>query len=354
MPFRTLIPVALSSIVAMVMANLTTDPSAQAPRILVAALAHADDEGPIAPVLARYAREGAQVYMLVVSDGSVGAGQQGHIPRPDGTLPGDALAAVREEEARCAAQALGIRPPILLGFPDGKLGDYAGDRSLIYRVSGRIAEELQRLHPDVVITWGPDGGTGHPDHRIVSSIVTQLQRTGAPGVPERLFYMSLPVESMRAMNPERGAPPLVVPKAMYFTTRVSFAPEDLAAAKRSMACHQTQFTPEVVERVTSATARAWNNAVSLIPAFLTPAGTGLFEYLGAASLSPAAVKQEQRIRFDCVRRVASPQLVLGRFDRDPDPLRRFGGGQTRRVRPVPPVVFSQTKHRFRIARNALW
>ena len=276
MPIR-LIPAALSGILAMATGALATDPSAHVPRILVAAVAHADDEGPIAPVLARSARDGVQVYLLVVSDGSAGAGQQGHIPRPDGTPAGDALTALREEEARCATQALGIQPAILLGFPDGKLGDYTADRSLIYRVTQRIAEELQRLHPDVVITWGPDGGTGHPDHRIVSSIVTQLQRTGAPGVPERLFYMSLPVESMQAMNPQRGAPPLLVPKATHFTTRVSFAPEDLAAATRSMACHRTQFTPEVVERVVSATAGAWNNAIPLIPAFRAPAGTGLFE-----------------------------------------------------------------------------
>ena len=277
MPFRPLLTVALSGIVAMVTSALATDPSAQSPRILVAALAHPDDEGAVAPVLARYAREGAQVYMLVVSDGSAGSGQQGYIPRPDGTPTGDALATVRANEARCAAQALGIQPPVLLGFPDGKLGDYTGDRSLIYRVTQRIAEELRRLHPDVVITWGPDGGTGHPDHRIVSSIVTQLQRTGAPGVPERLFYMSLPVESIQAMNPQRGAPPLLVPKPTHFTTRVSFASEDLAAAKRSMACHRTQFTTEVVERVTSAATRAWNNAIPLVPAFPAAAGTGLFE-----------------------------------------------------------------------------
>jgi LmbE family N-acetylglucosaminyl deacetylase len=277
MPFGPLIPVALSGIVTIVTAALTTDHSAQAPRVIVAALAHADDEGAIAPLLARYAREGAHVYMLVVSDGSAGSGQQGHIPRPDGTPTGDALVTIREEEAQCAAQALGIQPAILLGFPDGKLGDYAGDRSLTYRVTQRIAEELQRLHPDVVITWGPDGGTGHPDHRIVSSIVTQLQRTGAPGVPERLFYMSLPVESMEAMNPQRGAPPLLVPKATHFTTRVSFASEDLAAAKRSMACHRTQFTSEVVERVISAAARVWNNAIPLVPAFPAAPGTGLFK-----------------------------------------------------------------------------
>src|SRR5687768_1052400 len=257
MPFR-LNPVALSGIVAMVTGALATDPSAHAPRILIAALAHADDEGPIAPVLARYAREGAQVYMLVVSDGSAGAGQQGHIPRRDGTPIGDALATVREEEARCAAQALGIQPPILLGFPDGKLGDYTGDRSLIYRVTQRIAEELQRLHPDVVITWGPDGGTGHPDHRLVSSIVTQLQRTGAPGMPERLFYMYLPVEAFRMLNPQRGEPPLLLPQPKYFTVQVPFTPADLDASQKSMACHRSQYTPETLQRMLPAQARVLN------------------------------------------------------------------------------------------------
>ena len=89
--------------------------------------------------------------------------------------------------------------------------------------------------------------------------------------------MSLPVEAIQAMNPQRGAPPLLIPKASYFTTRLTFAPDDLASAKRSMACHRTQFTPEVVERVTSAAARVWNNAIPLIPAFPAAATTELFK-----------------------------------------------------------------------------
>ena len=40
---------------------------------------------------------------------------------------------MRTEEARCAAQALGVKPPIFMSFPDGKLGDYVGDRALVYR-----------------------------------------------------------------------------------------------------------------------------------------------------------------------------------------------------------------------------
>jgi LmbE family N-acetylglucosaminyl deacetylase len=85
-----------------------------------------------------------------------------------------------------------------------------------------VHEELQRLRPDVLITWGPDGGYGHPDHRIVSSIVTQLARAGAPGVPQRVFYASLPAEGIRAMNPTRGVPPFVIPRADLFTVRVPF------------------------------------------------------------------------------------------------------------------------------------
>lgn len=266
----------LTSVAAIATAGSAAGRAAQPSRALVAVLAHADDEGPIAPLLARYARESVRVSMIVTSDGNVGAGQQGHMPRPEVALTSEELATVRAEEARCAALALASQPPILLGFPDGKLGDYAGDRGLIYRATERIAAEFRRLRPDVVITWGPDGGTGHPDHRIVSSIVTQLQRAGAPGTPERLYYMNLPVESMRAMNPARGAPPLVIPQAKYFTTRVAFAPEDFAAAKRSMACHRTQFTPEVIERVTSAAAAAWTGSIPLVPAFSGAPATDVF------------------------------------------------------------------------------
>ena len=251
-------------------------PPGAAPRTLVAVLAHADDEAPVAPILARYAREGARVHLLIVSDGMQGAGQQGFIPRPDSGPRGDDLVRVRTVEARCAAEALGLQPPILLGFPDGKLGDYAGDRALAYRLTARLAEELQRLRPDALVTWGPDGGTGHPDHRMVSAIVTQLSRADAPGVPERLFYMYLPAEAMRAMNPQRGPPPMVIPAERYFTVRVPFAPEDLQAALRSMACHRSQITAEAEQRVASAAARTWNGTIALVPAFATAPATDLF------------------------------------------------------------------------------
>ena len=246
------------------------------PRTLVVLLAHADDETAAGPALARYAREGVQVQMIIVTDGSGGSGTGTYLQRPDSGPVGDALVKARADEARCAATTLGAREPIFLGFPDGKLGDYLGDRGLMYRLTDRVAKEIERLQPDVVVTWGPDGGTGHPDHRIVSNIATQLVRFGAPGMPERLFYMYLPVEMMRLANPQRGEPPLLFPQAKYFTVKVPFTPADLDAAVKTMACHKTQFTAEAMQRFLPARDRVWNSAVAFVPASPASSGEDLF------------------------------------------------------------------------------
>jgi LmbE family N-acetylglucosaminyl deacetylase len=127
-------------------------PPRAAARTLVAVVAHADDEVMVAPVLARCARDGVQVYLVIATDGAQGGRYT--------TMRGPELATVRAQEARCATDALGIQPPLLLGFPDGTLGDHAADPSLLYRLAQRVHEELQRLPPDAVITFGPDAGPG--------------------------------------------------------------------------------------------------------------------------------------------------------------------------------------------------
>jgi len=245
------------------------------PRTIVLLLAHADDEVAAAPVLARYSREGVDVQMIITSDGSAGMGSAGGYLVRD-SMPKDSLTLRRQEEARCAAKALGTHEPIFLGFPDGKLGDYPGDRGLMYALTARIAREIERLHPDVVVTWGPDGGTGHPDHRLVSNIATQLQRTGAPGMPERLFYMYLPVEAFRLTNPQRGEPPLLIPQAKYFTVHVPFTPADLDATARSAECHRSQYTPEMLQRMKAGMPGALNGKVAFIPAFTITSADDLF------------------------------------------------------------------------------
>jgi LmbE family N-acetylglucosaminyl deacetylase len=235
-----------------------------ATKTLAVILAHADDESPVGPALARYAREGVQVFLIIATDGARGFGPN----RPnDSPLPGNNdLARVRDIEARCAATELGARDPILLGFPDAKLGDYADDKGLLYRLTDRLAAELERIRPDALVTWGPDGGYGHPDHRLVSSVTTQLVRAGAPGAPERLFYISIPVEAMRAIYPGRPEPPWLAPGPKYSRVRVQFTPRDADAARRAMGCHRSQFTDEMVQRATAAGMGPWADGIPLIPA----------------------------------------------------------------------------------------
>jgi LmbE family N-acetylglucosaminyl deacetylase len=239
----------------------------QAARTLLIVLAHPDDETPVGPMLARYAREGVKVHMVIVTDGAQG-GSNTTIPR------GPELARARTEEAACAARALGGEPPVLLGFPDAKLGDFLADPTVLPRATQRVAEEIARIRPDVMVTWGADGGGGHPDHRMVSSLVTQLVMAGAPGAPEHLFYMSIPAEAMRAMG--RGVPPLVIPQEKHFTTRVAFTDPDLEAGKRAMSCHRTQFPEEVLKRVLPAQASVFRGSIALVPAFPGESTTELF------------------------------------------------------------------------------
>lgn len=260
----------IGGIVSLHLALLSVTPAQETPRTLVGVWAHADDEGPVAPILARYAREGVQVHTIIATDGAQGAANTTVSRGPE-------IARLRVEEARCASQVLGIHAPILLGFPDGALGNSASDPTILYRLTQRVHDELRRLRPDVLITWGPDGGYGHTDHRLVSSIVTQLVRARAPGVPQRLFYSSIPAEGIRAMTPGRGEPPFLIPDASLFSLRVAFTERDFDAARRSMACHKTQFSEETVERVTRVMRDAWKGELALSPMVPQARSSDLFK-----------------------------------------------------------------------------
>jgi len=111
---------------------------------------------------------------------------------------------------------------------------------------------------------------------VVGAIVTQLVRAGASGVPERLFYASIPAEGMRAMNPGRGEPPHLIPQAKYFTVRVPFSETDFDAARRAMACHRTQYSDETVQRIFDMTKVGLKGMISLSPLFPADARSDLF------------------------------------------------------------------------------
>ena len=155
---------------------------------LAAVFAHPDDDTWM--VGGTYLLEGDDLDLTVVVATS---GEAGMIADESMATRED-LAEVREREERAALEAGGRAGADVRFFryPDGGLGDV--DREELVR---RIADVLRAARPEVVVTFGPDGGTGHDDHIVVSGATTEAfhrvrEEPGAEGAFLRLFYGSLP------------------------------------------------------------------------------------------------------------------------------------------------------------------
>jgi LmbE family N-acetylglucosaminyl deacetylase len=130
---------------------------------LLCVLAHPDDESlALGGVLARYAAEGVETYLVTATSGE--QGWQGAPAEHPGAWK---LARIREAELRAAAKILAIHDLSLLRFPDGGLAT-TDPAALI----AQIAQAVRRIRPHVVVTFGPDGATGHPDHMALSQLTT--------------------------------------------------------------------------------------------------------------------------------------------------------------------------------------
>ncbi|ABC64437.1 PIG-L family deacetylase [Erythrobacter litoralis] len=212
-------------------ADITAHPE-DISRVVVAVLAHPDDEIFFAPALAGEARNGSEVHLVYVTSGDAGPGVSDY-------AKGEALAEVRREEARCAAQALGARSIAFLEFGDGTLADtpQAPD-SPARKLLPVLADAIRGANPEIVITWGPDGGYGHGDHRMVSALVTQILQREPGGSRPKLYYPAMvhaPLpEPLAAQGWATTAPDLA-------TVRYSYSEADLAAANAATQCHVTQF-----------------------------------------------------------------------------------------------------------------
>lgn len=209
------------------------------PRTLLAIFAHPDDEATVAPVLAKYAAEGVTVYLAIATDGRYGVTDHAKIPA------GDSLAAVREEEAKCAAEKLGIQPPIFFKLHDQLkmgLGMAAIDGELNV-MRERVKDLFISLKPDVVITWSASGWTGHHDHRLVSTVVTEVFQTQKRDKPAQLYYSAIPSGNF----PINGPLDLATVDSTFLPIKISISGADYEKALASWHCHKSQYTPETIE-----------------------------------------------------------------------------------------------------------
>jgi LmbE family N-acetylglucosaminyl deacetylase len=165
-------------------------------RSLLAVYAHPDDESFVpGGTIARYAFEGARVTLVCATRGE--EGMLGDPPIVDRISLGEC----RKEELLGSCRVLGIDRICFLDFPDGRLSTYPHPD-----VEGRIVEIIRMVKPQVVITFGPEGITGHPDHLAISHFTTdaffdagkpdkypELQGWGLEVYqPTKLYYSVLP------------------------------------------------------------------------------------------------------------------------------------------------------------------
>lgn len=208
--------------------------------VIVAVVAHPDDEAAIAQLLVKYSKT-HKVYVIIVTDGRHGV-------RP-GFPTGDELVRVRQAESECACAALGAQPPIFFGFTDGfDTTDQTKDGIRAYferstTLKRVLAERLEDLNPDAIVTFGPDGDTGHSDHRMVSNMTTEVILS--KGWVERfpLYYLGWQQKDDEKLKKSIGVGVNTV-ASQYLNVSIRFTEEEERTAMQSLQCYKSQLTPE--------------------------------------------------------------------------------------------------------------
>jgi LmbE family N-acetylglucosaminyl deacetylase len=157
---------------------------------IVAVAAHPDDETAFAGgMLARYAAEGNEVWIV-----SATRGEGGEVGDPPLTSV-EELGATREGELRCAAAALGARDVAFLGFVDPRIPTGAEGKPIDAspeEFASAIRAVLDRLRPDVVLTHGSNGEYGHAQHIFTHKAVrAALGERVAGASPELLTWCAM-------------------------------------------------------------------------------------------------------------------------------------------------------------------
>jgi LmbE family N-acetylglucosaminyl deacetylase len=153
-----------------------------APGGLAAVLAHPDDESVACAGAFALANEaGMTTRLLVATRGEAGT--------PSGE-PDPAFGGTREAELIAAARAIGLdEVSILDGYPDGAVADEPFERLV-----AEIASWLADRRPQAVVTFGPHGVTGHPDHVVVGSATRwAVERLAESGIAPNAVYVIVPI-----------------------------------------------------------------------------------------------------------------------------------------------------------------
>lgn len=213
--------------------------SNSAPVDLMLVVPHPDDEVfGLGGTLVRGAAEGRRSALLTLTRGGAG--------RSLGLAPQDEVPRLREEELRASVAELGVDELILKDHDDYVT---SADRGLEPRpglrgvpagaLAAEVGRELDRLRPRALVTFGPNGGNGHPDHVATHEAVQRALDEGA-AAPERLYWYA---SDAPYAGPGREGfldPEAIRSTHLTPTHRVELGREELEAKIRAMAQHRSQ------------------------------------------------------------------------------------------------------------------
>jgi LmbE family N-acetylglucosaminyl deacetylase len=211
--------------------------------------AHPDDEAYLSAGLMALARQhGNRVVVVTATLGEAGTDDPA-------AWPPEELARHRRGELAAALAAVGVHEHQWLGYVDGSCDDIAHDEGV-----AAVAAVLDAVRPDTIVTFGPEGMTGHPDHRAVSRWTTAAW--SATGGPARLWYATLTPEfhdRWGALNDEVGlwsAGPPPVTAAGDLAAEIHLDGAVLDRKMAALRAHRSQTAP-LEAAVGSARYRAW-------------------------------------------------------------------------------------------------
>lgn len=192
---------------------------------LLAVFAHPDDET-FRPggTLALLARQGVRVEVLTFTHGEAGSCGDPPLCMPD------ELPAVREQELNSACAVLGIQPPRLLDYADGQLQEEDAETMV-----ADILSVMEDVKPQVLLSFGPDGLSGHPDHVAVGAWTAESFRRAEHAAA--LYTLAVPRSLAERLNMRQVHP--VPDETIALTVDVSSVWETKLVAMR---CYATQIS----------------------------------------------------------------------------------------------------------------
>lgn len=193
-------------------------------------VAHTDDETGFASVLAKFSRIGYNVHLAISVDGRYSTRAENKNP--------DSLALANKNQAICSCEKLGISKPIFYDLIslDRKHGQKDGVRAAVEsgaQLREKLKETILQIQPDLIITYGPDGEYGHPEHIIAGSIVTELLLREKWVDKYPLYYFGWP------KTLEQGNDGWIrYADDQYFNVIVNYTDEDEQKAMESLNCYE--------------------------------------------------------------------------------------------------------------------